>query len=291
VSWIASLVRPRWVRRFFRPFLGRPALLRFANGRVLAVNLADLRGPSFHMSYCCRRPENALASFEPEGRALVLGALKRAGDAPVFLDLGANIGIYSFCARSALPAVTIYAFEPHPKNAECFALTTKLNAWKTVHLEHKALGDAEGEVNLYLDETDAGGHSIYLDNLLNNQAPTNVLRVPVTTLDAWAGRKALTRLDVIKLDVKGAEGAVVRGGLRTLAEFRPSLLVELQHETIDEPDSFVAALSALPFSYRVRALGGEEGDLNSLKEWAKARFQEGALSGDYFFTPVPSAEL
>jgi FkbM family methyltransferase len=287
VSWLVTLVKPRWVRRLLRPLLGRPALLEFANGRVLAVNLADLRGPSFHMSYCCRRPETALASFEPEGRALVEDALRRAGDTPVFLDLGANIGIYSFTARSAFPAVTVYAFEPHPKNAECFALTTKLNGWKSVHLENKALGDAEGEINLYLDETDAGGHSIYLDNLQNNQAPTGVLRVPVTTLDSWAGRKALTRLDVIKVDVKGAEGAVVRGGLRTLENFRPSLLVELHHETIDEPDSFVNALGALPYAYRVKALGrAEEGDLGDLRRWAKQRFAEGALSGDYFFTPV-----
>lgn len=292
MSLALSLARRRWLRRLLKPLLRKPRVLQFKNGRRMAISLTDLRGPSFHMGYHYRRPERALDSFEAEGRRWVEASLRKAGDTAVFLDIGANIGIFSFSARSALPGITVYGFEPHPRNAECFSLTAKLNGWKNVFLENIALGESEGEINLYLDESDAGGHSIFLDNLWNNQASTQAIRVPISTLDSWCHRHALTRLDVIKMDVQGAEAAVIRGGQEALARFRPSLLVELQHEHLAEPESFITALEALPFTYRVTNLAGETGDMNKLREWAKEGFARKVLFGDYFFTPVdPAASL
>ncbi|RZA04510.1 MAG: FkbM family methyltransferase, partial [Proteobacteria bacterium] len=255
MSFGFALVRPRWVRKLLRPVLNRPRFLRFQDGRKLAVILSDLRGPSFHMSYGYRAPERALDGFEPEGRRLVESSLRaraEVGESPVFLDIGANIGLYAFSAVSAVPAVTVYGFEPHPRNVACLLLTKRANHWRNVHLEKIALGDQLGPVNLYLDESDTGSHSLNQDSLWNNQASTACLRVPCATLDAWVERRGLIRVDVIKLDVKGAEGAVLRGGMQTLRQFRPNILAELQHEALAEDQSFLSALKELPFSYRVR---------------------------------------
>ena len=57
-------------------------------------------------------------------------------------------------------------------------------------------------------------------------SPAGDARVPVRTLDGWAEEVGLTRLDVLKLDVEGAEPAVLRGARRTLARLCPALVVE-----------------------------------------------------------------
>jgi hypothetical protein len=51
--------------------------------------------------------------------------------------------------------------------------------------------------------------------------------VEALTLDEFVERHAIGRIAVIKLDVEGAEGAVLLGGRRVLQEQRPALIVEV----------------------------------------------------------------
>jgi hypothetical protein len=52
--------------------------------------------------------------------------------------------------------------------------------------------------------------------------------VDVQTLDGLCERAGLTRLDFIKIDVEGAELHVLEGGERSIAAFRPAILVEIE---------------------------------------------------------------
>ena len=51
--------------------------------------------------------------------------------------------------------------------------------------------------------------------------------IELTTLDDSVDRERLDRLDVLKIDVEGAELEVVRGGASTIERFRPVLLLEV----------------------------------------------------------------
>ena len=52
--------------------------------------------------------------------------------------------------------------------------------------------------------------------------------VAVDTMDALIARTGITRLDFIKIDVEGGELHVLHGGERTIKEFKPALLVEIE---------------------------------------------------------------
>ena len=77
------------------------------------------------------------------------------------------------------------------------------------------------------------------------------------TLDELVTREALSRLDVVKLDVDGRELRVLRGAVRTLASFRPSLVIELAPYALEECGDSLDALIRMVrgAGYRVVAEG------------------------------------
>jgi hypothetical protein len=105
------------------------------------------------------------------------------------------------------------------------------------------LGEAEGEIELRGDPRypthDAGVRSQFGDGEV-------VARAPVTTLDAWAERAGLDRLDVVKVDIEGAEILALRGMRATLRRLKPRLLaIEVKDVVMERGPGDEAALHAL----------------------------------------------
>lgn len=67
-----------------------------------------------------------------------------------FLDLGANVGFYTFLARSIIGEKgRVFAFEPYPRNAELKA-SIRENNYNNVTLVEAAVSDKDGKASLYL---------------------------------------------------------------------------------------------------------------------------------------------
>ncbi len=161
--------------------------------------------------------------YEPAVRRFLLSEL-RQGD--VVLDVGANIGLHALTAAKRLQelgAGRVIAFEPA---ADCLA---KLRAAADrnglqVDVVPSALGERRHHAGLRADsrydEADAGVRSLYGDGAV-------VQEVPVIRLDDWVREHALTRLDVVKLDIEGGEVSALTGAAHTLTRLQPrALLVE-----------------------------------------------------------------
>ncbi len=138
-----------------------------------------------------------------------------------FVDVGANIGYFTLlAARRVGPKGRVLAFEPMAPNHALLTKSVQLNGFQNVELFPVALGDADGVARFGLpDRANSGSFT-----LLNDRAwKKSVYEVPIRRLDDIAGDR---QVDVIKMDVEGAEGLALRGMLQTLRRCRPVLLME-----------------------------------------------------------------
>jgi len=163
--------------------------------------------------------------YEPATMRFVRRELRR-GD--VFVDVGANIGLHSLYVARRLRRLgggLVIAFEPA---ADCVArlrAAARRNGLAgLIEIGEVALGNESGEVELRADPryslADTGVRSIRGEG-------ASVERVTVTRLDDWAVEHTLTRIDLMKIDIEGAELDALAGTEGTLRRLRPrAVLVE-----------------------------------------------------------------
>lgn len=275
--------RTRWIKKWL-PWRPDIAFLPLEGDRKLYVDAQDMRGPSFFVMYGGR------PSFDGYERAEKDAILNHLPQNAVFLDIGANIGLFSFYVHWRRPDVTIHAFEPHPVNYSCLEASCRENQATQMHPHPVAVGERAGQLELFFDESDSGGHSIYRDSLKNNLHQTRSTKIPVETLDAYGPLQALPRIDVIKIDIQGGEAAAIRGAVKTLQRHRPALLLECDYESLlgaQADTSLIAALRSTGLGYRVRPIGDASATdfaLEELEETARLEVKAGRLQGNYLFT-------
>ena len=128
----------------------------------------------------------------------------REGD--VVLDLGANIGYYTLlAARLAGPKGRVYAFEPEPLNYSLLLKNVELNGYANVVAMQQAVSDKLGTVKFFLDRENTGAHTMY-----QHEGTKGYIEVETVTMDDFFRDKG-RRVDVIKMDIEGAEMAALAG--------------------------------------------------------------------------------
>lgn len=170
-------------------------------------------------------------------------ALANLRDGHVVLDVGANVGLFALhAARAVGRRGRVYAFEPNPSTHRRLVRNVEINALTNLEVQRTALGDREGEVNLFLPKPGVAGGATLLQewrDIVDQEAPwdtsdpgEDVLPVPLSTLDRFCEERDVEQIDLLKIDVEGAEPAVLLGGERTLRRYRPSLLVECNRSAL-----------------------------------------------------------
>ena len=164
--------------------------------------------------------------YEP---ALVAALRRLVAPGSVCADVGAHLGYMSLVlARLTGPGGRVIAFEASPTNARVIARNMRLNGLgKRVRVVRKAVADgASATVDIFPRGRASAEWSVYADYAQRENPRPGVLRgvsVPATSLDA---EFVNDRLDLVKIDVEGAEGLVVAGMGRVLRRDRPVIVLE-----------------------------------------------------------------
>jgi len=152
----------------------------------------------------------------------------------VMFDVGANEGEETIYAAKRLTSGLVYGFEPNAEVYEILAENIKLNGFHNVRHVQLGLDRQAGTLPLY------GPASRDSDGTVNNGLATIFPRagidraigaVNLTTLDDFVEQEKILRVDILKIDVEGAELNVLQGGTRVLSRYRPTIILEVwQHD-------------------------------------------------------------
>jgi len=149
------------------------------------------------------------------------------------IDVGANIGLFSLLAAKIVGATgKVYSIEPRGENARLLLYSAALNHFDNIHLLPTAVGDATG-YTLYQTHIGANGALMskngddagFTDHAILN--PTSQV-VPMARLDNLISEP----VDIIKLDIEGAEGMALRGGSELVRANRPIITSEASAEML-----------------------------------------------------------
>ena len=217
----------------------------------------------------------------------------------VALDVGAHVGYYTrLLAERTGPAGQVIAFEPHPRTHE--TLRRNLGHLSNVTTLQLAASAHSGSAQLYDYLMMSASGSLHYDETLAHQQRAQMgaddraprhdagfqmqrYQVRTAAIDDCLEELGVKRVDLVKMDIEGAELDALRGMKRTIAaspglmlvmEYNPGALAAFGHDPLEA----LGEAMALGFS---RALAIEAD--GQLREWADAtllrreteRLQEG----------------
>jgi FkbM family methyltransferase len=148
----------------------------------------------------------------------------------VFIDIGANIGYFAMLSAALVgPSGKVYAFEPNPDNCRMIEKSIEANGFENIQLFPNAVAEARQSFNLDVGGTNSNGRIIdFSPDAIPGQATP--LLVEAVVLDEALPN--LDRVDVIKLDIEGAEPRAWQGMQQIVSKFRPTLVFEFSPELI-----------------------------------------------------------
>lgn len=184
----------------------------------------------------------------------------------VAIDVGAHAGYFSVrFARWVGATGRVLAFEPHPASFEVLRRNVGRRGLRNVRLARVAISDREGEAAFW-ETPSSFGHSLH-----RVKGQERSLRVEATTLDDACRKEGLGVVDLVKLDVEGAELEALAGmteiarsspAMAVILEFKPELCERRGARPADWLDAVarlgLTDVTALPEAGRARLI--EPGD-------------------------------
>jgi len=145
----------------------------------------------------------------------------------IFFDVGANVGFFTLVAAGQTDGdATLIAFEPRRDVADALAANMRRNDLP-VSVWPVAVGDQDGVAALLVAEH-PGGATIEPMKAFDTK---RIEHVPQVSIDSLVESGRVPVPDVVKIDVEGAEPAVIRGMSQTLRLGRTSVVYEIDAPT------------------------------------------------------------
>ena len=162
--------------------------------------------------------------YEPETVPLFFRLATRAN---VTIDVGAHVGFYALLAAHANAAARVFAFEPMPAIQARLARNVRLNGLLNVTCVGSAVGATEGIADFYHVAAEIPFSSSLSYDFMASACEVRSESVTVVTLDRFAERNGLDRIDLVKIDTESTEPQVLQGMAHRLGRDRPTLICEV----------------------------------------------------------------
>lgn len=176
----------------------------------------------------------------------------------VMFDIGSNQGEYALFAAKRLQKGKVYAFEPLPEMVAQINRNLQLNGFNNVEVMPVGLAEADGTAEIF----DSGAANEGLATLYqSNDRNASLGKIVLKQGDAVVTSLNLSRLDILKIDVEGAEFTVLKGLEQTLLRYKPVLIIEMSSVTFEAagytPEDLISWLTTRGYSMnRITKSGG-----------------------------------
>ena len=195
----------------------------------------------------------ATQEYEPQVRQTVRDHV-RPGD--VVVDVGANVGCIAFLAAVTTgPSGRVIAIEPNPDSVQLLYRGVLLNGFEHVDILPYAASNRRAVFAL----TGGTSNTHVIGPRAVDEDGYCVQGIVLDEALAW-----LPRLDFLKMDIEGHEPRAWEGFARTIAKFRPTLLVEFNPRCLvdlhqQDPLAYLNQIFSLYPRVRALSVFGEEG--------------------------------
>jgi FkbM family methyltransferase len=199
-----------------------PLIVRFSEQDIRFAPINGIECPVDRFDLSVSAPSAFTGSFEPH---LIESFKKVCRPSSIVLDIGANVGYHTlFLSQLAGESGRVYAFEPNSENYRIILLGAEHNLITNIILVPIALSDSRGWAYF-------SSHIGLNGGLVSQQFATlqgHGTVVPTFKLDDLS----LPNVDVIKIDVEGAEYKALKGGEELLVRSRPAIFCEFSMEMV-----------------------------------------------------------
>jgi len=229
---------------------------------------------------CKQVSQQAISSdmrFEPEVR--ICAHILSAGQ--TVFDIGAHTGFYSAVLEPIVGSNNLYLFEPLPKLQKLIKRRFPFS-----HAFPFALSNENGSALIRVPKIKGKSYksraTLETGFKEKNQTGQRNFKIHKITLDEFITQHKIGHIDFIKIDVEGHELSVLQGGVNSIKQFRPSLLIEIEQrhhqQAITEIFNYVKELG-----YQGFYLNPETVSIHSIQQYDVEKFQDTQHlnNGDY----------
>lgn len=126
----------------------------------------------------------------------------------------------------------ILAFEPNPAMYEELLYNIKLNNFNNIQLDSSALSDHKGCADFCIPKIGKEGQGSLFPN--ESFEVSGKIKVNLDTLDNMLEKYQINRVDLIKIDVEGAELSIFKGAKKLLSsKVKPKIYFECSEITCE----------------------------------------------------------
>jgi FkbM family methyltransferase len=175
-----------------------------------------------------------------------------AGGTFTFIDIGANVGLYSLYVASRSGArARVLAIEPQPGIVERLRFNVMINASANVAVLPIAVADRDGDMTLVINERDSGSTGLAKGGA--GDPGVALVRVACKPLAAILDEAGIFSIDALKIDIEGAEDLALAPFLREVPTKLLPRLVLLEDRPVDWSVDLYGLMQARGYAVTARS--------------------------------------